>query len=88
MKKQVHKAELALIRCQAELEESRKEQEGFKMRAEHERLAKEKSRQEAFERARVVAGYVEELEVVRRERDLAVGECESLRSLQSVHMEI
>ncbi|KAK5938964.1 hypothetical protein PMZ80_009157 [Knufia obscura] len=83
MKKQVHKAELALIRCQAELEEARKEQEGFKMRADHERQAKEKSRQEAFERARTLASNIEELEVVKRERDLLVSENESLKSVQS-----
>lgn len=83
MKKQVHKAELALIRCQAELEEARKEQEGFKMRAEHERQAKEKSRQEAFERARTLASNIEELEVVKRERDLLSSENEALKSVQS-----
>lgn len=83
MKKQVHKAELALIRCQAELEEARKEQEGFKMRADHERQAKEKSRQEAFERARTLASNIEELEVVKRERDLLTSENEALKSVQS-----
>ena len=83
MKKQVHKAELALIRCQAELEEARKEQEGFKMRAEHERQAKDKSRQEAFERARTLASNIEELEVVKRERELLSSENEALKSVQS-----
>ena len=83
MKKQVHKAELALLRCQTELEEARKEQEGFKMRAEHERQAKEKSRRDAFERARTLASNIEELEVVKRERDLLMGENEALKSVQS-----
>ena len=82
MKKQVHKAELALIRSQAELEETRREQEGFKMRAEHERQAKEKSRQEAFERARTLASNIEELEVIKRERDMLISENESLLSIQ------
>lgn len=82
MKKQVHRAELALIRCQAELEEARKEQEGFKMRAEHERQAKDKSRQEAFERARTLASNIEELEVVKRERSLLSSENEALKSVQ------
>lgn len=82
MKKQVHKAELALIRCQQELHEARNEQEGFKVRAEHERQAKEKSRQEAFERARTLAGIVEELEVMKREKEVLLGENEALKAVQ------
>lgn len=83
MKKQVHKAELALIRCQQQLQDARHEQEGFKVRAEHERQAKEKSRQEAFERARTLASNVEELEVLKRERDVLKGENEALKAVQS-----
>lgn len=83
MKKQVHKAELALIRCQQELQEARNEQEGFKARAEHERQAKERSRKESFERARTLAGIVEELEVVKREKEILLSENEALKAVQS-----
>ncbi|KAK5094810.1 hypothetical protein LTS08_008427 [Lithohypha guttulata] len=84
MKKQVHKAELALIKCQQELHEARNEQEAFKVRAEHERQAKDKSRQEAFERARTLASNLEELEVVKRERDLLLSENQSLKAIQTM----
>lgn len=83
MKRQVHKAELALIKCQQELHEARNEQEGFKVRAEHERQSKEKARQESFERARTLASNLEELEVVKRERDLLLHENETLKAVQN-----
>lgn len=81
--KMQYKSELALIRCQEELREARNESEGFKIRAEHERLAKDKSRQDAFERARTLASNMEELEVVKRERDMLKTENESLHTLQN-----
>lgn len=83
MKRQVHKAELALIKCQQELQEARNEQEGFKVRAEHERQSKEKARQESFERARTLASNLEELEFVKRERDVLRSENETLMALQN-----
>lgn len=81
--KMQYKSELALIRCQEELREARNEQEGFKIRAEHERLAKEKSRQDAFERARTLASNMEELEVVKRERDMLRTENDTLKAVQN-----
>lgn len=81
--KMQYKCELALIRCQEELREARNESEGFKIRAEHERLAKDRSRQEAFERARTLASNMEELEVVKRERDMLRTENDSLQALQN-----
>lgn len=78
-----YKSELALIKCQEELREARSEQEGFKMRAEHERQAKDKSRQEAFERARTLASNMEELEVMKKEKEVLQTENEALRALQN-----
>ncbi|KAJ9652729.1 hypothetical protein H2198_008048 [Neophaeococcomyces mojaviensis] len=78
-----YKSELALIKCQEELREARNEQEGFKTRAEHERQAKEKARQEAFERARTLASNMEELEVAKKERDVLQTENEALKALQN-----
>ena len=83
MKKQVHRAELALIKCQAELGEAREGEQGWKARAGKESEKKDAARKEAFERARVLAGQVEDLEVVKRERDLLQSENKTLKTVQA-----
>jgi hypothetical protein len=64
-RKDAFRAGSALVKSQEDLKESRVETKGVRAELQHERFEKEKSKQEAFERAYTLAGVLEEVEVMR-----------------------
>jgi hypothetical protein len=64
-RKDAFRAGSALVKIQEDLKESRAEAKTLRAEAQHERFEKEKSKQEAFERAYTLAGLLEEVEVMR-----------------------
>lgn len=78
-RKETYRAELAVVEVRQDLQEARGEVKRYQAETTHERAEKEKSRQEAFERAYALAGMVGEMEqlkdrlkVVEKERDTAL----------------
>ncbi|KEF58867.1 uncharacterized protein A1O9_03710 [Exophiala aquamarina CBS 119918] len=83
-RKETYRAELALVESREELKELRSELKKSHAETQHEKIEKEKSRQEAFERAYALAGVLEEMEQVKdrlkateKERDTAIEEARS-----------
>jgi len=83
-RKETYRAELALVESREELKEVRNELKKSHAEIQHEKTEKEKSRQEAFERAYALAGVLEEMEQVKdrlkateKERDAAIEEARS-----------
>lgn len=83
-RKETYRAELALVESREELKEARSELKKSHGEIQHEKTEKEKSRQEAFERAYALAGVLEETEQLKdrlkateKERDAAVEEARS-----------
>lgn len=84
-RKEAYRAELAVVESREELKEVRNELKKSHAEIQHEKTEKEKSRQEAFERAYALAGVLEEMEQVKdrlkateKERDAAVEEARSI----------
>lgn len=83
-RKETYRAELALVESREELKEVRNELKKSHAETQHEKTEKEKSRQEAFERAYALAGVLEEMEQVKdrlkateKEKDTAIEEARS-----------
>ncbi|KAK5047237.1 hypothetical protein LTR84_006759 [Exophiala bonariae] len=86
-RKETYRAELALVELREELKEVRSELKKSNGEVQHEKHEKDKSRQEAFERAYALAGVLEEMEQVKdrlkateKERDAAVEEARSAQA--------
>lgn len=86
-RKETYRAELALVESREELKEVRSELKKSHGEVQHEKSEKEKSRQEAFERAYALAGVLEEMEQLKdrlkateKERDAAVEESRSAQA--------
>lgn len=80
-RKETYRAELGLVESREELKDVRNELKKCQAEVLHEKTEKEKSRQEAFERAYALAGVLEEVEQVKdrlkaaeKERDAAIEE--------------
>ena len=78
-RKETYRAELAVVEARQDLQDARSDLKKCQAEVMHEKGEKEKARQEAFERAYVLAGTVGELEqvkdrlkVVEKERDAAL----------------
>lgn len=74
-RKDAFRAGSALVKAQEDLKESRAEARNLRAETQYEKLEKEKSKQESFERAYTLAGLVEEVEVMR----------EKMRAMEAAH---
>lgn len=80
-RKDAFRAGSALVKLQEDLKESRAEVKNLKAETQHERFEKERSKQEAFERAYTLAGLLEEIETMR-ERMRAMEAARETESLE------
>lgn len=90
-RKETYRAELGLVESREELKDVRNELKKLQAELVHEKTEKEKSRQEAFERAYALAGVLEEMEQVKdrlrvaeKEKEAAIEEAVLAASEKSV----